>query len=337
MKTWQYASAAGGLEKNLQLKWDVPEPFVDQLSKDKILVEGLYASLNPADYKLPEILSPINKILKRVPAVPCMDFCGRVKSVHKSNETMKDGDLVFGSLGMPSKNGTLSQYFIAPVATCVKVPAGLKPEDAASIPVAGVTAYQSLAPYIKTGQKVFINGGSGGCGVFGIQIAKNLGAEVTVSCSTRNVELCKDLGAHEVIDYTQCDLVEELKKKGQVFDHVVDNVGLNAELFKCVGQYTKPDARFIQVGAPASIQGVVELVRNAITPGCLGGGKRKLVPMMMKINTKDLTLLGEWMAEGKIKSVIDEMFAFKDAAKAFEKLKTGHARGKIIVEVADTS
>ena len=170
MKGWQYSATTGGIEKHLHLKDDLPQPSAENLSQDKLLIETIWVSLNPGDFKGPEG-GFFSRLQIRFPAIPGYDFCGPVKAVHPSNTQSKPGDLVFGNLAHPRTHGTLTQYFVAWQSYCVPVPEGLSLEDAAAIPSVSVTAYKSLAPFIKSGQKVFINGGSGGVGMFAIQIA----------------------------------------------------------------------------------------------------------------------------------------------------------------------
>ncbi|PWY72152.1 putative zinc alcohol dehydrogenase [Aspergillus sclerotioniger CBS 115572] len=338
MSGWQYATATGDLEKRLCLKTDLPQPSAENLSPNEVLVESLYVSLNPADYKIAE-LGLLTKFAIGLPATPGYDFYGRVKAVYPSNQDLKLGDLVFGSLGSPKQHGTLSQYFIAPMSSCVRVPDGVSPEEAASITSAAMAAYKALAPFIKTGQKVFINGGSGGVGIFAIQIAKILGAEVTTSCSTRNIEFCQGLGA-QVIDYTQGNLIDLHRENGQTFDHIVDKIGDTPDLYRFAHLITKPEAKVAQIGAPATVSGLIGLLHtlyNKSVPSFLGGAQRRHVFIVGSPNREDLILLGNWVAEGKITINIDAKFSFEDTPKAFEKLKTGRTRGKIVIAVTESS
>ena len=337
MSGWQYATATGDLEKRLCLKTDLPQPSAESLSQDEVLVESLYVSLNPADYKMAE-LGLLTKLAVGLPAIPGYDFYGRVTGVHPSNQDLKPGDLVFGSLVSPKQHGTLCQYFIAPMSSCVRVPDGVSPEEAASITSAAMAAYKALVPFVKTGQKVFITGGSGGVGIFAIQIAKILGAEVTTSCSTRNIEFCQGLGA-QVIDYTQGNLIDLLVNNGEIFDHIVDIIGNTSDLYRFAHLFTKPDALIAQIGAPATISGVINVCHtlyNKFVPLFLGGARRRHVFIAGIPNREDLTRLGNWVAEGKIRINIDANFSFEDTPKAFEKLKTDRTRGKIVITVTDS-
>jgi alkaline phosphatase D len=258
-----------------------------------------------------------------------------VAATHATNDTLKVGQLVFGRIEVPKSSGTLAQFSVASQNGCVPLPEGLNVNDASAIGTAGVTAYQSIVPYLKSGQKVFINGGSGGTGTFAIQIAKAVGAHVTTSCSTKNISLCKELGADEVLDYTKGNLLDSLKAHGQIFDLVVDNVGANNTLYRQGDKYMKPGAQFVQVGAPSSMTTVGNIVGNMAIPSFLGGGKRLFTFVRITNKAEDLTHIGEWMAEGKVNPVVQSVFPFEDAVKAFEEVMTDRTKGKIVIEVKD--
>jgi alkaline phosphatase D len=169
--------------------------------------------------------------------------------------------------------------------------------------------------------------------VYGIQIAKALGCHVTTTCSTPNVDLCKSLGADEVIDYKTNNIIETLSSKGQVYTLVVDNVGTPPNLYKAASAFLTPAGKFVQIGAGMSIASIKSVGSNMLLPGFLGGGKNSYQLLVAKPSSDALRQLGEWMKEGKVKGVIDEVFDWEDAPKVFEKLKTGRARGKIVVRV----
>jgi len=211
---------------------------------------------------------------------------------------------------------------------------GVDPVDAGTIGVAGLTAYQSIVPRVKKGDKVFINGGSGGTGVFGIQIAKAVGCHVTTSCSTTNVDLCKSLGADEVIDYKKQSVIEALKASGQKFDHAVDNVTGDKELYWRCHEYMQPGALYILVGGSPSFGHIADALKRKTLPRFLGGIKGNVEGFWPEPKSEDLEQIGKWMKEGKVRAVIDQKFLFEEAPRAFEKLKTGRAKGKIVVDVA---
>lgn len=220
-----------------------------------------------------------------------------------------------------------------PTKAAAVVPEGLKPIDAAAIPVVGMTAYQSIMPHVKEGSRVFINGGSGGTGVFGIQIAKAAKCHVTTTCSTANVELCKSLGADEVIDYKKGSILETLKKQ-KPFDHVVDNVGGQYDLFWRANEYTTPSAKYVYVAGVPSLSFAAFVMKAKFWPGFLGGAKRPYTGIFAEPHIDELEQIGKWIGDGKMRAVIDEKFPFEKAPDAFSKLKTSRAKGKIIIDVA---
>jgi NADPH:quinone reductase-like Zn-dependent oxidoreductase len=327
IRRWQYISSKGGIENNMKLN-SIPLPTPKPTQN---LIQVIAAAINPVDHK-PAEGALVGKLLIPKIATPGLDFAGRIVTPAK-NSSFKPGQLVFGvSNSFPFAGGALSEYILTSNDTIAAVPEGVDPMDAAIVGVAGLTAIQSVAPHIKEGDKIFINGGSGGCGVFGIQIAKALGCHVTVTCSTANVELCKSLGADEVVDYKKGDVVGELVAGGHKFDHVVDNVG-SIELYKKCHEFMHPKAVYAMVGHPSGMF-TLEMLSVRILPGFLGGGKRTYQSFMAKPNVKQLDQIGQWMKEGKVKAVIDSKFPFEQAPDAFRKLKTGRAKGKILVDVA---
>ncbi|KAI0383661.1 reticulon-4-interacting protein 1, mitochondrial precursor [Hypomontagnella monticulosa] len=330
MRAWLYTATRGGIEKNIKLVPDAPLPFTHTLPKDGILVKVHHRALNPADYKFPE-MGLVGRAMISTPASPGMDFSGVVAQTGEAVNGFGVGDRVFGRIP-PNKFGTLGEYVVAHRDGCAIVPEGVSLEDAGCIPTAGMTAYQCIAPNVKSGDKVFVNGGSGGTGTFGIQIAKALGCHVTTSCSEKNAELCRSLGADEVIDYTKEKVSEVLKAKGLVYQLVVDNVGSPADLHKAADHFLVPDGKFMQVGVENSLSEIKTLMARQLLPSFLGGGKRKWVFLMVQNNHEQLEQIATWMKEGKVKAVIDETFEYEDAPKAFEKLKTGRAKGKVVVK-----
>ncbi|PYH89697.1 zinc alcohol dehydrogenase [Aspergillus ellipticus CBS 707.79] len=330
MKAWLYNHATNGLEKNLTLNPTARAP--PALSKNQILIRVLSTAINPADYKVPA-MPIVNRILISKPASPCLDFAGEVTGTGANVTEFTAGQIVFGTLGMPTQFGPLGEYVVTVAENLCLVPEGVDVDHAATVGVAGQTSWQAMAPYVKpdAGEKVLIVGGSGGCGIFAIQIAKALGCFVTTTCSTRNVEFVKGLGADEVIDYTKEDVVGVLKAKGQVYSHVVDHIGEPADLYRESDKFMLPGKVYAQVGANWMPLFVVRLLR----PAFLGGGRTRYVPMFWKSTKEDLKKVGELIQEGKVKVQLDSVFAFEDAPKAFEKLREGRARGKIVVRGAE--
>ena len=345
MQAWKFASTSPTLEENLRLDSTAPLPDGSaSLKADQVLVKVLVVSLNPIDYKFPEIPF-LGRWISGRPSIPGMDFAGRVAAMGPNgkkvaSEDLRVGQLVYGRLDGPTKFGTLAEYTIAPRAACMPIPPGVGMIDAACAASVGLTAYQSIIPKVKggAGERVFINGGSGGCGTFAIQIAKVAGCYVTTSCSTANVELCKSLGADTVIDYSSQDVVTELKKM-QRFDLVVDNVGLPKDLYWSVPSFTNPGAPYVQVGALAVSPGfILGNLYKMFWPMWLGGGKTPWEFIDVMIKPDDYAKLGQWMQEKKVRAIVDEVFGMVDngPVKAFAKLRTGRTRGKIVVKIADS-
>ncbi|KAK4149916.1 hypothetical protein C8A00DRAFT_18473 [Chaetomidium leptoderma] len=334
MKAWQYSATTGGIEKNIVLNDAVPLPTVSsRLGDAELLIRVLAASLNPADYKGPE-LGFIARAVIRTPATPGMDFCGRVVQATRTVDDFGIGDLVFGRIDA-QQHGTMAEYIVAPTKACAPVPEGLSVDDAAALGVAGMTAYHGIAPNVKPGDKVFLNGGSGGTGTMGIQIAKALGCHVTVTCSPGKADLCRSLGADEVIDYTSTDVSQALKAKGQVFSLVVDNVGTPDDLYKAADDFLLPNGKFVQVGGPLNLNAAKMVTSRMMLPSFLGGGKSKYEVYNVRHGPADLRQLGRWVAEKKIKVVIEETFGLEDLPRAFEKLKKGRNAGKLVVHVGE--
>ena len=332
MKAWQFSSTTGGIEANLKLN-DKAIPPPAKLSPDEVFVEVISMSLNPADYKLAE-LPIVGRLAITKPASPGIDYCGRVIGTGSAVD-LKSGQIVFGRLGGPTKFGSLAECMVVKRAGAVPLPDGVDLDDAAAIGTAGLTAYQSIVPHVKAGDKVFINGGSGGTGTFGVQIAKAVGCHVTTSCSTPNIQLCRDLGADEVIDYKSTDIVKELRAKAPGFSLIVDNVGSPTRLYEDSHHYLKEGGRYVQVGVASSLSGLFSLFTRSFWPSFLGGGKRPYSSIFAVNKYDDLAQIGQWMKEGKVRAVIDSVFEFEEGNKSFEILKSGRARGKIVVRVTD--
>lgn len=330
MRAWQYSSTKGGLEKCLHLNTSAPVP---QPSTKYHLVQVIATALNPIDYKPAEI-GLISRIAIRKPAIPCIDVAGYVVRPAPGS-SLKPGQIILGGAGTNMlAGGGLAEYAVVQESYLIPCPEGLDPVQASMFLVAGLTAYQSIVPHVKPGSKVFINGGSGGTGVFAIQIAKAVGCTVTTTCSGANVELCKSLGADHVIDYRKENVVEALKAIDQNFDHVVDNIGANWDLYWKCHEYTRPGAIFVVVGATISWAYIMDSLKRRLLPVFLGGGKRKSVGLFAAPKREEMEKVANWMADGTIKPVMDELFPFERAPDAFKKLKTGRAKGKIVVEVS---
>ncbi|KAJ5173349.1 Polyketide synthase enoylreductase [Penicillium capsulatum] len=328
MKAWLYSGTNGGLEKNMRLESTRAPP---PPRANEILVQVLSAATNPADIKVPE-MGPHARWVIGMPATPGMDFCGRVAATGARATRFSVGQLVHGSQSRPTKYGSLGEYLLIAADLVAAVPDGVAIDHAASLGIAGQTAYQVLNGYVKAHDRVLINGGSGGCGMFAIQIAKDMGCHVTVTCSTKNIEFCRGLGADEVVDYTaEQDLVATLCDRGIVFDHILDHIGLPSELYFQCHHFLRPGGIFVQVGASA----LSTFVGRVAWPSFLGGGKRKYWIFMFNNNGEHAARLSELVQKGAVKVQLDSVYEFADAVKAFEKQRSGRSRGKIVVHVAD--
>jgi len=257
-----------------------------------------------------------------------VDFAGEVIAIGKGVTKFRVGDQVFGVAP-----GSMAEYAWAREHRVALKPEGVSYEEAAAIPVAAITALQSLrdAGGLKPGQKVLINGASGGVGTYGVQIAKAMGAEVTGVCSGRNVELVRSLGADHVIDYTKQDLVESAQR----YDLIIDNVG-NRSLGDMRSVLTD-DGTYVLVGGggPEDMTWGFGFFGSMIKRTVVGWfTDQNLKFMLAQVKTADLEYLTGLMAEGKVKSVIDRRYPLAEAPDAVRYLETGRARGKVVIQVA---
>jgi NADPH:quinone reductase-like Zn-dependent oxidoreductase len=329
MRRWQYTSTKGSLESNLTL--DVVPMLQPQANQ--YLVRIIAAAINPVDYRLAEV-QLLHRLFFPNPASPGDDFAGYIVKAAPGS-SLKPGQLVFGAVGTNFMcGGAMSEYGVVDAKAITTIPAGISTTDAAGITIAGITAYQSILPYSKPGSRVFINGGSGGVGTFGIQIAKIAGRHVTVSCSTANVKLCESLGAEEVIDYKKQNVLQTLKLSSKKYDLVVDLVGNDENLYWKAHEYTSSEAKFVTVAVSHRLSFLRFVTKANLLPSFLGGAKRQHILVFGKTSAEDLKQIAEWMAEGKIKPVTNSKFDFEDLKQAYERAKTGRAKGKIIINVA---
>lgn len=342
MKAWRFHKATGGAEKHMRLEHIPLPPSFASLPANSTIVKVLLVSLNQVDIKFAE--TPfVGRFMHPMPATPGCDGVGRV--VKTTDASKHVGQLVAFRMAEKQTEGALAEYVMVPSEGCASVPENVSPTQAATVGTCGVTACQALAQLEKSNlpekpPRVFVNGGSGGTGTFQIQIAKAMGWYVVTSCSTPNVELCKKLGADEVLDYRKGPVEIALTQMVQrdrtlAFDLVVDNVDLPWRLYKAADEYLKPDGTYVQVGGDISLKSVGELIWINALPAMFGGGKRRWTFMAMKRSREDAERVLAWMAQGKVRAPIDEEFSFDRVPGAYEKLKAGRTKGKIIVRVAD--
>jgi NADPH:quinone reductase-like Zn-dependent oxidoreductase len=237
------------------------------------------------------------------------------------------GDEVFGA-----RDGALAEYVCVRASRAiVRKPAHVSFEEAASVPVAAVTALQGLRDkgHLQRGQSVLINGASGGVGTFAVQLAKTLGAEVTGVCSGRNVELVRSLGADHVIDYTR----EDFTKSGQHYDVILDNVGTQPLSWFRPALKPKGICVLIGGGGPNEGKWVGPMTRPLNAMLLSPFISQRFVMLLAELKKEDLNLLSDLMQNGKLRPVVDRTFKLSDAAEAMVYLEKGHARGKVIVTV----
>lgn len=331
MPAWQYASP-GAIEATLKLIPNTPKPTTP-IAADSILLQVTACGLNPADYKVQE-LGLIARAITAFPKTPGLDMSGKVISVGDAVSHIKVGAYVVGRIDPFKAPGALSHYLVVPAKNVAVLPEGVDVVQAAGFPTGVLTAYQTIAPHVTagSGEKIFINGGTGGTGIFGIQIAKILGCHVTVTCSTNKVELCRELGADEVIDYKTSNVTELLRKKGHIFSLIVDNVGNSpSDLFSSSRSYLGASRPYVFVGGNMSFSAVTNLIWSLVVPAFLGGVKGKFVTFMTKDDQEHLELLTKWLGEGKVKIIVDSTVGFDDAKGAMQHLKAGSITGKVIV------
>lgn len=298
---------------------------------NQVLVRVRAASVNPLDWHFMRGTPYFMRMMAglRVPEVTRIgvDFAGTVEAAGKDVKRFKVGDDLFGS-----RTGAFGQYVVVREAGSVAVkPAAVTFEQAAAVPVAGITALQALRDqgHLKAGEKVLINGASGGVGTFMVQIARSFDAHVTGVCSGRNAELVRSLGAEKVVDYTREDFTQGAER----YDLIVDNVGTRPlnELRRAL----TPQGRLVLVGGGGPNDGKwIGPMWNVLGAKVLDPFVSQEVGFMMAETTpSDLALLGDLIAQGKITPVIDRTYPLGDLPKAMDYLEAGHARGKVIITV----
>jgi len=295
---------------------------------NEVLVRVKAASVNPLDWHYmrgsPYLMrlgtglgAPDNSRLG-------VDFAGTVETVGTNVTRFKPGDNVFGG-----RNGAFAEYVLIPEDRALALkPANITFEQAASVPIAAITALQALRDKgrIKPGQKVLINGASGGVGTFAVQIAKSFGAEVTGVCSTRNLEMVRSIGADHVIDYTREDYTES----GQHYDLIIDNVGNHS--LTANRRVLTPEGILVMIGGPKGnwLAPLMAPVKALMLSPFVG---QELILLLARMNEEDLAILGDLMKTGKVTPVIDRRYPLSEVAEAIRYSEKGHARGKIIVNL----
>jgi NADPH:quinone reductase-like Zn-dependent oxidoreductase len=304
---------------------DVDKPTAGD---DQVLVRVHASSVNPADWYGVTGFFPvrIGNGLRR-PDDPSVgaDLAGSVEAVGKEVKGLQPGDEVYGVSG-----SSWAEYTCARADRIAPKPSNLSFEEAAAVPVAGITALQGLRDkgQVHPGQKVLINGASGGVGTFAVQLAKAFGAEVTGVCSTGNVQQARALGADRVVDYTQ----EDFTKLGVRHDLMLDIAGSRS--FLDCRRVLTPEATVVLIGGRMTYRGVAGLPHIAGTILKSKGRSQTVTFFVANVTPEDLAFLGELFEAGKLKSVIEKQYALREAPEALAYLGEGHARAKIVITLS---
>lgn len=323
---------------NTSLK--VQEVSLSTIGPNQILIKNYAASFNPLDYK---IVRGDFKAMRKIqfPGGIGRDVSGVIEEVGEKVKMLKVGDEVYSRID-ENFVGTMAEYVISNADDVALIPSNLNHEEAASIPLAGLTSYQALIDVanLSPGENILIHAGAGGVGTIAIQLAKHLGANVTTTTSTKNIGLVKDLGAANVIDYTKQSYLDECAN----FDVVFDTLG---------GKYTLDSFKVLKAGGRVvSISGTLDSVTtkqlglNKIVRFILALKAKKVTKaaskmgaiyrfLLMSPNGDQLKELAKLYELGSIKPVIDKTYNFDDSIKALEYLSKGRARGKVVVKIRE--
>ncbi len=298
---------------------------------NEVLIKICTASANPLDWRImradPFFVRLFMGLFKPKSQFLGSDFAGRVEAVGKDVRQFRPGDEVFGAKGF--QGGAFAEYVCAPEDQLAMKSASVSFEDAASMPVAAITALQGLRDkgQIRKGQKVLVDGASGGVGTFAVQIAKSFGAEVTAVCSTAKMDTALSIGADYVIDYTQ----EDFTRNGKRYDLI-----LAANAFHSIFDYRRAlsaDGICVKAGGKPSFQGV--FLDMFVAPVLNLLGSKKTCGVFAKMNQSDLRILTEMLETGTVVPIIDRRYPLCDTAEALRYLEEGHARGKVLITVDD--
>jgi alcohol dehydrogenase len=313
---------------------DLPRPV---LKPRDVLVEVHAASVNPIDYKIRNG-GQRGGIRYKLPHVLGMDVSGVVIEVGSAVTRFKVGDEVYSS-PTHSRNGTYAEMVAIDERAVARKPSNLTHEEAASIPLVGLTAWESLVikADLKPGEKVLIQAGSGGVGTFAIQLAKAMGAHVITTCSGRNEELVRSLGADEVVDYTKQDFAEVLSE----LDVVVDALGQEAQHKALKVLRRGGRLACLNAGLPiytAKYGPTLGLLRTGwgILSFKLKARFRYGVSSWTILRQTDGALLDKittYLEDGSIRPIIDKVFPLEQIAEAHKAIETGRTRGKIVIAV----
>lgn len=252
-----------------------------------------------------------------------VDVAGQVEAIGKNVTQFKPGDDVFGSC-----RGAFAEYVCTTERVIVAKPVNVTFEQAASVPVAAITALQGLRDkgHIQPGQKVLINGAAGGVGTFAVQLARSFGADVTGVCSTRNVQMVRSIGADRIIDYA----LEDFTKSGQQYDIILDAVGNHS--WPAIKLVLNPEGTYVGVGGPTGRwkMGLTQMIKTHVLSWFVS---QNYTSFIAKLKAEDLIFIRDLIQAGKITPVIDRQYQLNEVPEAIRYLEQGHARGKVVITV----
>jgi NADPH:quinone reductase-like Zn-dependent oxidoreductase len=298
------------------------------LKDDEALVKVRAASVNAGDWHLmrgsPFMVRFISGLLKPKDKILGVDIAGTVEAVGSNVRQLEPGDEVFGDI-YERGSGGFAEYACAAAEALVSKPVGLTFEEAAAVPSAAVTALQGLRDegQIQPGQKVLVNGASGGVGTFAVQIAKSFGAEVTGVCSTRSVQMVSSIGADRVIDYKN----EDFTRNGQRYDLILDTAA-----YRPISDYRgslNSQGKYILVGG----SGRRFLQVMLAGPRLSKKGAQRFGTFLKKPKREDLEYLKELLEAGRVKPVIDRCYSLREVSDAVRYVEEGHTQGKVVITV----
>ncbi len=285
---------------------------------NQILLKVQATSINPIDWKIRKGMLKF-LINQKFPLVLGFDVCGEVVEIGSQVTKFKPGDLVYGMVDFPG--GAYAEYAVISEAAAGFKPNNMTAEEAAAVPLAALTALQSLRDLggIQPGQKVLINGGSGGVGTYAIQIAKAYQAHVTAVCSTKNLELVKSLGADRALDYTQQDFTISSETYDIIFDTIAN---------KSLGQCNKIlHKNGVYITTLPSVRCLGEIFLTSLLPG------KKCKIILTKPSGEDMATLKDLISAGKLRSIIDRTWPMTQIATAHQHSEAGHVVGKTVITV----
>ena len=351
MKAWAFTQRGQPLSV-LKLT-EIPTPDKSKLQPDELLIQVSHASLN----MFSSILTwAVPMLFRTNPSVPEIDFSGRVVAKGTAINSLSISEDVFGTIRaghhIKAGRGTLAEYVVVHEDEVVRKPANISFAEASGLGAVGVTAYVVVSKSgLKTGDRVLINGGSGGAGVTLLQAARQLigpSGIIVTTCSAKNFDLVKQFGADEVIDYTALttSLPAHVSKlySSQQFDAIIDAVGTTNDLYNSSPAYLKPGKRYLTIGTPMSeglsvgnvLRNLSINVQNNLWPTWLGGVPRSWQFVDSAEGIKEmLGVIRDAVEEGKFRGQVDSVYEMEDARQAIEKLNGRRVRGKVVVKIQD--